>query len=141
MVGTLGRELEFQRVVKEGQDILSLSIYRGHDRANYRSTLLKLMSANKYTPISILGRGTWGVVTQCEREDGTIVALKTFEGADKSELVRWTSLYGWRSADMHEPTAEAQFAWKQICKVAVREARMLKLVVHPNVVSLLEVFR
>ena len=29
----------------------------------------------------------------------------------------------------------------QICKVAVREARMLKHVVHPNVVTLLEVFR
>ena len=29
----------------------------------------------------------------------------------------------------------------QICKVALREARMLKQVVHPNVVELIEVFR
>ena len=42
----------------------------------------------KYAPIKVIGRGTWGVVTQCQNTvDGQIVALKTFEGADKSDLV------------------------------------------------------
>ena len=43
----------------------------------------------KYHPINIIGRGTWGVVTQCrDMRTGGLVALKTFDGADKSDLVR-----------------------------------------------------
>lgn len=65
--------------------------------------------------MQVLGKGTWGVVTQCEGPNGEIVALKTFEDANKNDLV---------------------------CKVAIREAKGLKAVKdHPNVVGLIEVFR
>ncbi|GAX74314.1 hypothetical protein CEUSTIGMA_g1763.t1 [Chlamydomonas eustigma] len=69
----------------------------------------------KYHPIRTIGMGTWGIVTLCHcKSTNRLVALKAFEGADKSDLV---------------------------CRVALREARMLKQVSHPNIIPLLEVFR
>lgn len=108
----------------------------------------------KYKPIKVVGRGTWGVVTQCRGENGEIVALKTFEGADKNELVGCAAVHACRAgvsvrhcmmllscSGLQTHAACSLASLRQVRKVAVREAKVLKQVDHPNIVKLIEVFR
>eukprot|EP00659_Diplonema_papillatum_P021424 gene21424-32949_t len=68
-----------------------------------------------YEILRTIGEGTYGIVLKARhRETGRIVAIKKFKETEDDELVR---------------------------KTALREVRLLKQIKHPNVVSLLEVFR
>ncbi|PWV06109.1 putative mitogen activated protein kinase [Trypanosoma cruzi] len=68
-----------------------------------------------YETLGILGEGTYGVVVKARhRATGRIVAIKKYKQAEDDNHVRKTSL---------------------------REVRVLKQLRHPNVISLLDVFR
>ncbi|RNF27126.1 putative mitogen-activated protein kinase, putative,kinase [Trypanosoma conorhini] len=68
-----------------------------------------------YETLGILGEGTYGVVVKARhRATGRIVAIKKYKQAEDDDHVRKTSL---------------------------REVRVLKQLRHPNIISLLDVFR
>ncbi|XP_037881959.1 cyclin-dependent kinase-like 1 [Glossina fuscipes] len=65
--------------------------------------------------LSRLGEGSYGIVYKCrDRETGQLVAVKRFVESEDDPAIR---------------------------KIALREIRLLKNLKHPNLVSLLEVFR
>ncbi|KAM4853212.1 cyclin-dependent kinase-like 1 isoform 1-T1 [Thomomys bottae] len=69
----------------------------------------------KYEKLGKIGEGSYGVVFKCRNRDtGQLVAIKRFLESEDDPLIK---------------------------KVALREIRMLKQLKHPNLVSLLEVFR
>lgn len=69
----------------------------------------------RYEKLSRLGSGSYGIVYKCrDRENGNLVAVKRFVESEDDPAIR---------------------------KIALREIRMLKNLTHPNLVSLLEVFR
>ncbi|EPY74419.1 cyclin-dependent kinase-like protein [Camelus ferus] len=69
----------------------------------------------KYEKIGKIGEGSYGVVFKCRNRDtGQIVAIKRFLESEDDPVIR---------------------------KIALREIRMLKQLKHPNLVSLIEVFR
>lgn len=69
----------------------------------------------KYEKIGKIGEGSYGVVFKCRNRDtGQIVAIKRFLETEDDPVIK---------------------------KIALREIRMLKQLKHPNLVSLLEVFR
>lgn len=69
----------------------------------------------RYEKLSRLGEGSYGIVYKCrDRESGTLVAVKRFVESEDDPAIK---------------------------KIAMREIRMLKNLTHPNLVSLLEVFR
>ncbi|KAM5235582.1 cyclin-dependent kinase-like 1 isoform 4-T4 [Ctenodactylus gundi] len=69
----------------------------------------------KYEKIGKIGEGSYGVVFKCRNRDtGQVVAIKRFLESEDDPVIR---------------------------KVALREIRMLKQLKHPNLVTLLEVFR
>ena len=69
----------------------------------------------RYEKLSRLGEGSYGIVYKCrDRETGNLVAVKRFVESEDDPAIR---------------------------KIALREIRMLKNLKHPNLVSLLEVFR
>ncbi|RNF10547.1 putative mitogen-activated protein kinase, putative,kinase [Trypanosoma rangeli] len=68
-----------------------------------------------YETLGVLGEGTYGVVVKARhRATGRIVAIKKYKQAEDDDHVRKTSL---------------------------REVRVLKQLRHPNIISLLDVFR
>ncbi|KAK2707707.1 cyclin-dependent kinase-like 1 [Artemia franciscana] len=70
---------------------------------------------DRYEKLVRMGEGSYGVVYKCRnRETGQIVAIKRFVETEEDPLIR---------------------------KIALREIRMLKQLRHPNIVSLIEVFR
>ncbi|XP_075149579.1 cyclin-dependent kinase-like 1 isoform X4 [Haematobia irritans] len=70
---------------------------------------------DRYEKLSRLGEGSYGVVYKCrDRETGQLVAVKRFVESEDDPAIR---------------------------KIALREIRLLKNLKHPNLVSLLEVFR
>ncbi|XP_018794397.1 PREDICTED: cyclin-dependent kinase-like 1 isoform X2 [Bactrocera latifrons] len=70
---------------------------------------------DRYEKLSRLGEGSYGVVYKCrDRETGALVAVKRFVESEDDPAIR---------------------------KIALREIRLLKNLKHPNLVSLLEVFR
>ncbi|XP_037924854.1 cyclin-dependent kinase-like 1 isoform X1 [Hermetia illucens] len=70
---------------------------------------------DRYEKLSKLGEGSYGVVYKCrDRETGALVAVKRFVESEEDPAIR---------------------------KIALREIRLLKNLKHPNLVSLLEVFR
>ncbi|XP_055379207.1 cyclin-dependent kinase-like 4 isoform X1 [Condylostylus longicornis] len=69
----------------------------------------------RYEKLSRLGEGSYGIVYKCrDRETGALVAVKRFVESEEDPAIR---------------------------KIALREIRLLKNLKHPNLVSLLEVFR
>ncbi|VDM57109.1 unnamed protein product [Angiostrongylus costaricensis] len=69
----------------------------------------------KYEKLGKIGEGSYGVVYKCRnRDNGQIVAIKKFVETEDDP---------------------------QIKKIALREIRMLKQLKHPNLVTLLEVFK
>uniref|UniRef100_A0A1B0A3T7 cyclin-dependent kinase n=1 Tax=Glossina pallidipes TaxID=7398 RepID=A0A1B0A3T7_GLOPL len=70
---------------------------------------------DRYEKLSRLGEGSYGIVYKCrDRETGQLVAVKRFVESEDDPAIR---------------------------KIALREIRLLKNLKHPNLVSLLEVFR
>eukprot|EP01041_Mallomonas_annulata_P002606 gene2606-5096_t len=70
---------------------------------------------NKYEVLGMVGEGAYGVVLKCRnKESGGIVAVKKFKESDDDEILRKTTL---------------------------REVKILRLLRHSNIVSLLEAFR
>ncbi|XP_044315833.1 cyclin-dependent kinase-like 1 isoform X3 [Drosophila rhopaloa] len=70
---------------------------------------------DRYEKLSRLGEGSYGIVYKCrDRETGALVAVKRFVESEDDPAIR---------------------------KIALREIRLLKNLKHPNLVSLLEVFR
>ncbi|XP_055923818.1 cyclin-dependent kinase-like 1 isoform X1 [Eupeodes corollae] len=70
---------------------------------------------DRYEKLSRLGEGSYGVVYKCrDRDTGALVAVKRFVESEDDPAIR---------------------------KIALREIRLLKNLKHPNLVSLLEVFR
>nr|CDJ80105.1 Serine threonine protein kinase-related domain containing protein [Haemonchus contortus] len=75
----------------------------------------KCEAMEKYEKLGKIGEGSYGVVYKCRnRDNGQIVAIKKFFETEDDP---------------------------QIKKIALREIRMLKQLKHPNLVSLLEVFK
>ncbi|KIH52689.1 hypothetical protein ANCDUO_17207, partial [Ancylostoma duodenale] len=75
----------------------------------------KVEAMEKYEKLGKIGEGSYGVVYKCRNKDnGQIVAIKKFVETEDDP---------------------------QIKKIALREIRMLKQLKHPNLVSLLEVFK
>ncbi|CAG9320242.1 CDKL2_2 [Blepharisma stoltei] len=69
----------------------------------------------KYEVLNVIGEGTYGTVVKAlHKETGMTVAIKKFKEGDENEHVK---------------------------KIALREVRMLKLMRHQNIVSLLEFFQ
>ncbi|EDV29453.1 uncharacterized protein TRIADDRAFT_19575 [Trichoplax adhaerens] len=69
----------------------------------------------KYEKICKIGEGSYGHVYKCRnRENGQVVAIKKFVESEDDPLIK---------------------------KIAFREVKMLRLLKHPNLVNLLEVFR
>ncbi|XP_058799841.1 cyclin-dependent kinase-like 4 isoform X2 [Phymastichus coffea] len=90
-------------------------------RGREMNGLLQLLSRapskamERYERLGRLGEGSYGVVFQCrDRQTGRLVAVKKFQQTEDDPLIR---------------------------KIALREIRLLKNLKHPNLVSLLEVFR
>ena len=70
---------------------------------------------NKYEVLGVVGEGAYGVVLKCRnKESGGIVAIKKFKESDDDEILRKTTL---------------------------REVKILRLLRHSNIVSLIEAFR
>lgn len=70
---------------------------------------------DKYEKLGRIGEGSYGVVIKCRsKETGQVVAIKKFLESEDDPQIR---------------------------KIAMREVRMLKLLKHPNLVNLLDVFR
>ncbi|KAL7630747.1 UNVERIFIED_CONTAM: hypothetical protein RMT77_019043 [Armadillidium vulgare] len=70
---------------------------------------------DKFEKLSKIGEGSYGMVYKCRnRETGQIVAIKKFMETEEDTLIR---------------------------KIALREIKMLKLLKHPHLVNLIEVFR
>jgi cyclin-dependent kinase-like len=70
---------------------------------------------NKYEVLGVVGEGAYGVVLRCRnKESGEIVAIKKFKESDDDEVLRKTTL---------------------------REVKLLRMLRHPNIVSLTEAFR
>nr|CAH7766814.1 unnamed protein product [Callosobruchus chinensis] len=69
----------------------------------------------KYEQLSVIGEGSYGIVTKCRHKDSNeIVAIKKFLETEEDGTIR---------------------------KMALREIRMLKRLRHENLVTLIEVFR
>ncbi|CAG2176653.1 unnamed protein product, partial [Oppiella nova] len=69
----------------------------------------------KYEKISKIGEGSYGIVFKCRsRDSGQLVAIKKYVETEDDPLIK---------------------------KIALREIRMLKLLKHPNLINLIEVFR
>ena len=70
---------------------------------------------NKYEVLGVVGEGAYGVVLRCRnKESGEVVAIKKFKESDDDEILRKTTL---------------------------REVKLLRMLRHPNIVSLTEAFR
>ncbi len=70
---------------------------------------------NKYEVLGVVGEGAYGVVLRCRnKESGEVVAIKKFKESDDDEVLRKTTL---------------------------REVKLLRMLRHPNIVSLTEAFR
>lgn len=70
---------------------------------------------NKYEVLSVVGEGAYGVVLKCRnKESNGIFAIKKFKVSDDDEILR---------------------------KTALREVKLLRLLRHSNIVSLIEAFR
>ena len=70
---------------------------------------------NKYEVLGVVGEGAYGVVLRCRnKESGEILAIKKFKESDDDEVLRKTTL---------------------------REVKILRMLRHPNIVSLTEAFR
>ena len=70
---------------------------------------------NKYEVLGVVGEGAYGVVLRCRNKDTKeVVAIKKFKESDDDEVLRKTTL---------------------------REVKLLRLLRHPNIVSLTEAFR
>lgn len=70
---------------------------------------------NKYEVLGVVGEGAYGVVLRCRnKESGEIVAIKKFKESDDDEVLRKTTL---------------------------REVKILRMLRHSNIVSLMEAFR
>lgn len=70
---------------------------------------------NKYEVLGVVGEGAYGVVLKCRnKESNGIVAIKKFKVSDDDEILR---------------------------KTALREVKLLRLLRHGNIVSLIEAFR
>ena len=70
---------------------------------------------NKYEVVKVKGEGAYGIVLKClNKNTGTYVAIKKFKESEDDEIVRKTTL---------------------------REVKILRMLRHPNIVSLLEAFR
>ena len=69
----------------------------------------------KYEPLGVIGIGAYGIVLKAEnRETGEIVAIKKFKESDSDSTIR---------------------------KISLREVKILKMVSHPNIVTLYESFK
>ena len=69
----------------------------------------------KFETLGVIGIGAYGIVLKAKhRETGQIVAIKKFKESDSDETIR---------------------------KISLREAKILKLVNHHNIVHLIESFR
>lgn len=70
---------------------------------------------NKYEVLGVVGEGAYGVVLKCRnKESGGVVAIKKFKESDDDEILKKTTL---------------------------REVKILRLLKHANIVSLIEAFR
>lgn len=70
---------------------------------------------NKYEVLGVVGEGAYGVVLRCRnKENGETVAIKKFKESEDDDIVKKTTL---------------------------REVKVLRLLRHPNIVSLKEAFR
>ncbi|KAH7699773.1 serine/threonine-protein kinase, partial [Aphelenchoides avenae] len=70
---------------------------------------------DKYEKLGKIGEGSYGIVYKCRnRESGTIVAIKKFVETEDDPAIK---------------------------KIALREIRMLRMLKHPNLVNLIEVFK
>jgi cyclin-dependent kinase-like len=70
---------------------------------------------NKYVVLGVVGEGAYGVVLKCRNKDsGDVVAIKKFKESEDDEMVKKTTL---------------------------REVKILRMLRHPNIVSLTEAFR
>jgi len=70
---------------------------------------------NKYEVLGVVGEGAYGVVLKCRnKESSEIVAIKKFKETEDDEVVKKTTL---------------------------REVKVLRMLNHPNIVSLAEAFR
>ncbi|XP_039950372.1 cyclin-dependent kinase-like 1 isoform X1 [Bactrocera neohumeralis] len=95
------------------QSLLSRFLQKVHFRSARRPQGSSKM--DRYEKLSRLGEGSYGVVYKCrDRETGALVAVKRFVESEDDPAIR---------------------------KIALREIRLLKNLKHPNLVSLLEVFR
>jgi cyclin-dependent kinase-like len=75
---------------------------------------------NKYEVLGVVGEGAYGVVLKCRnKESGEVVAIKKFK----------------------EEEAAAAEGDDALRKTALREVKILRLLRHPNIVSLMEAFR
>ena len=69
----------------------------------------------KFETLGVIGIGAYGIVLKAQnRESGEIVAIKKFKESDSDQTIR---------------------------KISLREAKILKIVEHPNIVHLKESFR
>ncbi|CAM9556858.1 unnamed protein product, partial [Chrysoparadoxa australica] len=70
---------------------------------------------NKYEVLGVVGEGAYGVVLRCRnKETSDVVAVKKFKESEDDDIVRKTTL---------------------------REVKVLRMLRHPNIVSLKEAFR
>ena len=70
---------------------------------------------NKYEVLGVVGEGAYGVVLRCRnKESGEVLAIKKFKESDDDEVLRKTTL---------------------------REVKILRMLRHTNIVSLIEAFR
>jgi len=69
----------------------------------------------KFETLGVIGIGAYGIVLKAQnRETNEIVAIKKFKESDSDQTIR---------------------------KISLREAKILKIVDHPNIVHLKESFR
>ena len=70
---------------------------------------------NKYEVLGVVGEGAYGVVLKCRnKETQSVVARKKFKESEDDDVVR---------------------------KTTMREVKILRMLRHPSIVSLLEAFR
>ncbi|GAV07454.1 hypothetical protein RvY_17284-2 [Ramazzottius varieornatus] len=103
------------QTVHAGRNDLKMQPPAQRKPLNPRSTKPPANRTGRFDKIVRIGNGSYGNVFRCvDRDTGAVVAVKRFLQTEDNPMIR---------------------------KVACREIRTLKLLRHPNIVSLLEVFR